>query len=78
MTIYCVASEIQGRLFMEVEPRAKENRTNKRTVIIVFQERKHYSKKDPIIKPGVSQKLKVLYFVMINLSATLKLYFQEG
>ena len=34
MTIYCVASEIQGRLFMEVEPRAKENRTNKRTVIV--------------------------------------------
>ena len=46
--------------------------------MIVFQERKHYSKKEPIIKSGVSQELKVLYFAMINLNVTLKLYFQEG
>lgn len=63
---------------MKVEPRTKENKTNKGTVMIVFQERKHYSKKEPIIKSSVSQELKVLYFAMINLNVTIKLYFQEG
>lgn len=62
---------------MEVEPRTKENKTNEGTVMIVFQERKHYSKKEPIIKSGVSQGLKVLYFAMINLNVTLKLYFKR-